>query len=129
MKAGFSPSPSGKESKSRGGYSELIKKYIDQTRRPLSQFKTLSSDTHSSIFEGFSLHQYINVRKLVCNNKHNQPCVVCSKMINVAQTVLDKGFLKLKTAFKMVSPDLTYTALHARTKLLQMPLVSLRIGD
>ncbi len=50
-------------------------------------------------------------------------------MINVAQTVLDKGFLKLKTAFKMVSPDVTYTALHARRKLLQMLLVSLGIGD
>ena len=50
-------------------------------------------------------------------------------MINVAQTVLDKGLLKLKTAFKMVSPDVTYTALHARRKLLQIPLVSLGIGD
>ena len=95
----------------------------------MSQFKTLNSETHSSIFEGFTLHEYVNVGKLVCNNKHNQPCVVCSRMINVAQTVLDKGFLKLKTAFKMVSPDVTYTALHARRKLLQIPLVTLGIGD
>ena len=65
----------------------------------------------------------------MCDNKHNQPCVVCSGMIDVAQTVLDKGFLKLKSAFKMVSPDITYTALHARRKLLQIPLVSLGIGD
>lgn len=102
---------------------------MDQTRRPLSQFETLNSETHSSIFEGFTLYQYVHVRKLVCNNKHNQPCVVCSRMINVAQTVLDKGFLKLKTAFKMVSPDVTYTALHARRKLPQVPFVSLGIGD
>jgi hypothetical protein len=37
-------------------------------------------------------------------------------MIKVAQTVLDEGFLKLKTAFAMVSPNVTYTALHACTK-------------
>ena len=61
-----------------------------------------------------------HVRKSVCD-KHIQPCVVCSGMINVAQTVLDKGFLKLQNAFKMVSPDVTYTA--------QIPLVSFGIGD
>lgn len=90
--------------------TNLIEKYIEQTKRPLSQFQTLSSDTHSSIFEELSLHEYINACMLVCNKKHNQPCDVCFRMIKVAQTVLDKGFLKLKTAFTMVSPDVTCTA-------------------
>ncbi len=50
-------------------------------------------------------------------------------MIRVAKTVSGERFLKLKTAFEMVSPNVTYTALHARRKLLQMPLVSIGVGE
>ena len=95
----------------------------------MSHFKTLGNDTHISIFIGLSLSEYVNTRKYVCNIQHDQPCKVCCSMTQVAQTVLDEGFLKLKAAFTMISPDVSYTAMHARRKLLQMPLVTLGIGD
>ena len=37
--------------------------------------------------------------------------------------------MKLKVAFQTVSPNITYTALHSRRKLLQMPLATLAIGE
>jgi hypothetical protein len=107
----------------------MLKTYIEQTKRPLSQFETLSSDMHRSIFEGLSLSDYVYIRSFVCNKNHKKPCDVCTRMIRVAKTVSGEGFLKLKTAFEMVSPNVTYTALHARRKLLQMPLVSIGVGE
>ena len=35
----------------------------------------------------------------------------------------------LSEAFRIVAPDIKYTAEHARRLLLQMPLVAVRIGD
>lgn len=107
----------------------MLETYTEQTKRPLSQFETLSSDTHRSIFEGLSLTEYVHVRSCVCNKKHKKPCDVCAGMINVAKKILTEGFLKLKTAFVIVSPNVTYTASHARRKLLQMPLVSIGVGN
>ena len=37
--------------------------------------------------------------------------------------------MKLKDAFTMTSPGISYTSLHARRKLLQMPLVSIGVGN
>ena len=107
----------------------MLKTYTEQLKRPLSKFETLSSDAHCSIFEGLSLSHYVFVRSFVCNKNHKKPCDVCTRMIWVAKTISVEGFLKLKTAFEMVSPTVTYTALHARRKLLQMPLVSIGVGD
>lgn len=50
-------------------------------------------------------------------------------MIKVAQNILDDRFMKLKAAFIMTGPGVSYTSLHARRKLLQMLLVSIGVGD
>ena len=57
------------------------------------------------------------------------PCKKCNGMLTVAQIVLDNGYCMLSEAFKTVSPGVKYTAEHARRKLLQMPLVSINIGE
>ena len=57
------------------------------------------------------------------------PCKKCNGMLTVAQIVLDNGYCMLSEAFKTVSPEVKYTAEHARRKLLQMPLVSINIGE
>jgi hypothetical protein len=46
-------------------------------------------------------------------------------MLQVAEKILEEGYIKLKVAFETVSPNVTYTALHARRKLLQMSLATL----
>ncbi len=75
------------------------------------------------------MSDYADARSYVCKARHKQPCQLCLSMIKVAQKILHEGFLKLKDAFTMTSPGVSYTSLHARRKLLQMPLVSIGVGD
>ena len=106
-----------------------MKTYIEQITRPLSRFNCVDNDVHVSIFEGLSLINYVKARRFVCYERHDQPCVLCSAMLEVAPKIIEEGCMKLKTAFEIVSPNVTYTALHARRKLLQMPLAALGIGE
>ena len=50
-------------------------------------------------------------------------------MVKVAEKILEQGYIKLKVAFQIVSPNVTYNVLHARRKLLQMPLANLGIDE
>ena len=49
-------------------------------------------------------------------------------MIEVATIVSQSGYVKLRDAFQIVSPCVSYTAERARRKLLQMPLASVTVG-
>lgn len=89
---------------------------------------TVGENICISVFEGISLEEYVEVRFLVCSTIHKQPCENCCGLLQVAKEVLQKGFLRLKSAFEMAFPDATYKSSHARRRMLQMPLVSLGIG-
>ena len=56
---------------------------------------------------------------------HNR-CHKCSKLLQIAETVLTIGFITLKQAFTTAFPTITYTQFNAK-HLLQMPLVCLRL--
>jgi len=47
----------------------------------------------------------------------------------VASCIVEHGFLSLSSAFAVVSTGVSYTAECARSKLLQLPVVSVRIGN
>ena len=106
-----------------------VKTYIEQIKRPLSKFNCVGNDVHVSIFEGLSLINYIEARRYVCCKRHTQPCILCSAMLEVAQKIVEEGYMKLKVAFEAISANITYTASHAHRKLLQMPLASLGISE
>ena len=57
------------------------------------------------------------------------PCSVCEGLITVGKSVLENGYILLSEAFKLASPGVKYSAEHARRKLLQLPLVAIRIGN
>ena len=66
----------------------------------------------------------------ICQKEHIQPCSRCEGLSKVASEVIACGFMKLKSAFQLVSPDvLQYKASEARRKLLQMPLACIGVGD
>ena len=106
-----------------------VKTYTEQIKRSLSKFNRVSNDVHVSIFEGLTLINYIEARWYVCCKRHVQPCSLWFGMLKVAQKIIEDGYMKLKVAFEIVSPNVTYTVLHARRKLLQMPLATLGIGE
>lgn len=75
------------------------------------------------------LTEYVKARQLFCSSHHRAPCCMCKNMLQVAVTVLEQGYILLPCAFRIVSSEVSYTAERARRKLLQMPLVSIRVGD
>lgn len=68
------------------------------------------------------------VRSADCENHHMQPCSVCAALLSVATHVLQEGYIMLSKAFKMAFPSQVYKADIARQRMLQMPLVCIRVG-
>ena len=109
---------------------EEVSTYLEQKRlMALSRHDSVGSDIYVSIFEGLSLLQYRNARTYIRNKEHKQPCNLCTGFIKAADEILEKGFMKLKLAFTISSPDVTYKASEARRKLLRMPLACVSVGD
>ena len=53
----------------------------------------------------------------------------CFWKINIAQIINDKGFLSLKESYETCSPGLVYSSWKAKTKLYQIPIATVGIGD
>lgn len=83
----------------RGVREELVAIYYREQKRELSKCAAVGQDICISVFEGLSLEEYVDVRSSVCSTKHKQPCKNCCGLLQVANEVLQKGFLKLRSAF------------------------------
>ena len=64
-----------------------VKTYIEQTVLCLNLTVLVMMYSNVSIFEGFSLINYIEANRYICCNRHAQPCVLCSAMLEVAQRI------------------------------------------
>lgn len=89
----------------------------------------ISDDVYMSLLTELSLSDYVLARAEYCQVVHKQPCFNCSQMLTVANTILQHGFCMLSEAHHIVSPDTKFRAENARSKLLQMPLVCVRLGE
>ena len=76
-----------------------------------------------------SLQQYVEVFSLFCKIKHLTPCTDCDLLLKVAKHIISEGYISLKHAIEISSPGITYTSLHARRKLLQMPVAAIGVGS
>lgn len=84
---------------------------------------------HVSLFSGLTFSEYIYARNLYCQSAHSLPCSKCEGFLSVTKLILEQGHLNLSSAFAMLTPTKRYTSEYARSLLLQMPLVSIRIGN
>ena len=107
-----------------GAESELLALYSKRT----CQYHKVSDSVYVSDVE-LSLSDYIKGRQLHCSECHKTPCIKCESMLRVAQVVRTAGYCSLPHAFKIISPGVKYMAEKARRLLLQMPLVSIHIGN
>ena len=109
--------------------TELLQIYLEQRKKQLCDpsRQQLCDTVHVSFVCGLTLAEYIAARSEHCLHTHSQPCSGCSRMLQVASIVYKEGYCTLSEAFSIVSPDVKYTAQHARSKLLQMPLACLRV--
>lgn len=93
------------------------------------QITELLMMTDTSVFEGFSLKECLEVKHHVCTTEHHQPCSACSPLIEIGKEVSREGFMSLYQAFSVSNPGQPYKSTHAKRKLLQIPLAAIRIPD
>ena len=110
-----------------GPSSELVDKYINECRRR-SDIRKVSDGVYISHID-MSLSDYMQAQKLVCSIRHISKQCHCAHMQQVGGIILNEGFIHLRQAFNMVSSDVSYTAECARRELLQIPVVSVRVGN
>ena len=112
--------------------SELVCTYKQEIKKKLCDLthQKVCDAVHVSLVSGLTLAEYITARKEHCSTAHTTACskCLCARFLQVASIILEKGFYSLSSAFAVISPDVAYTAERARSKLLQLPVVSVRIG-
>ena len=111
------------------GQSDAHAIYKEQNKRKLCDSATqkVNDRLYVSLFRGLSLKEYITVRKLHCKMHHKQPCMSCEAMLSIAETLSSSSFMTLSEAFKAAFPRQKYKPDIARQRLLQMPLVCIRL--
>ena len=111
------------------GEEHLLEIFFKERKRNLSQHDKVCQDCYVSRLEGLTLQQYVNIIKFVCEKQHKETCKRgCKGMAKVASYILKHDFISLKDAFALSSPGIAYTSLHARRKLLCMPLAAIGVG-
>lgn len=81
-----------------------------------------------SKFTGLSFSVYCFVREHYCSMNHSHlSCTECTSIVKVGNLVLKNGMVPLALAFRTAFPTVTYHPFHAKRRLLQMPLVAIRI--
>ena len=82
-----------------------------------------------SQINNLTLSEYFAARTHYCNINHSTVCKAgCSSMIQPAQMVLDGCIVPVCVVFEKAFPVSTYLSSNAKRRLLQMPLVALRIS-
>lgn len=106
--------------------------YIEQSKNNLSDYISLEDNIYISKFEGLTLREYVNARTSICANLHklhsNKCLHNCEGLLKVANIVIKEGFVKLKHAAELCSPNVKCTSAHARRKLLQIGIGSIPEG-
>ena len=62
-----------------------------------------------------------------CKEFHSN-CNICPKLISASNLIITHGIMQLSLLFKSSFPGITYHSLSAKRQLMQMPLVTLRLG-
>lgn len=65
----------------------------------------------------------------LCSLYHTLPCSECLLMLKAATIVLNTGICSLCSLYKEFFPEVTYHTGNAKCRLLQMPMVAIKIQD
>ena len=117
------------DSQSSSGERDIVSMYLHEEALREAYIRTPSDGVSVNNCSSLSLVDYYHARLTVCLRKHGQPCHICPPLLSVAEKVLRDGLCTLRDAFDVAYPDVTYNVGQAKRKILQMPLVSIRIGN
>ena len=92
-------------------------------------YTTLCDGVYVSTVEEMSLQEYCAACNSYCLSFHRSLCTKCPGMIKAAVMIMEKGVCLLSSVFRESFPNATYNATNAKRRLLQLPVVALRIGE
>ena len=96
----------------------------------LSNYEQQSDSVSVSKLTQLSLKEYCQARKAYCSLYHKKTfCPECTNMIKAAEVIQEVGICTLSSVFKTVFPEVTYHTPYAKRRLLQMPVVAIRIQE
>ena len=104
-------------------YTGSLNHLVSTTLNPISGNVMISQ------INNLTFSEYCAARTHYCNINHSTVCKAgCSSMIQAAQMVLNGCIVPVSVVFKKPFPVSTYLSSNAKRRLLQMPLVALRIS-
>ena len=96
----------------------------------LSNYEQQSDSVSVSKLNQLSLQEYCQARKVYCSLYHNRSlCPDCTNTIKAAEIILEAGICTMSSVFRTVFPEVTYHTPYAKRRLLQMPVVAIRIQE
>lgn len=111
-----------------GRQQEILLAYIKHFSTKVQQPKKYSENLYITNLHSLSLQEYITARSLICKAEHSA-CTECSSMLQIATNITANGHCRLSDSFKKAFPSVTYKTELARRKVLQMPLVCIRLKE
>ena len=111
--------------------TELVQIFMEQRKLQLCNPKKqqVCNGVYVSLISDLTLSEYIEARSAYCVRFHGSPCIKCERLLQVASVILRRSYCSLSEAFRISSPGAKYTVERARSSLLQLPLVCIRIGN
>lgn len=88
----------------------------------------VSEQIRESQLDGLSLSEYVLAKETNCRNNHPECKIGCKEMAKAAKIVLNKRYVSLSSVWREVFPTKKYDCEKAQRKLLQMPVVSIRMN-
>ena len=76
-----------------------------------------------------TLSEYNLALPTYCNTKHSTNCKGCTGLQAIVSAVLKEGYIRLSDAFRMAFPGIIYHSHSAKSRILQLPLAALRLGN
>ena len=95
----------------------------------ISDYLTINRDLFSTKLDGLTLMEYCKVRKYMheCILTHNRNMCDCEAILHIAEMVMNDCIVPVSKAFRIAFPQVTYHQKNAKRRLLQMPVIILRI--
>ena len=111
-------------------HNGLVSQYLSEPKcnSHIPHFRQIDEGICMCQCSSLSLSNYALARSAACVRLHHQPCLLCPPLLKVAETILRDGYCTLHQAFELASPNTSYDTHCAKRKLLQLPLVAIRIG-
>ena len=100
-----------------------VRLYVGQS---LSDYKVISDGIFVSKVTVLSLKDYCAARRPYCIVKHKKSCNVCHRLVLAGELILKSTICSLSLVF---NPDIKYNSENAKVRILQLPVVALRIGS